>query len=387
VTVNTPWAGGVVAARRRRFGYVRRLPSGRYQASYLAPDGLRRTAPGTFATKRAAEQWLSTTEAELLRGDWLDPDDQRETLLAFGERWIKERQGLSPRTRDLYGWLFGKYIGPRIGSKSLGELDSAGIRAWHARLLDDGVSATMTAKAYRLLRAILMTAVDDAIIARNPCRIRGAGTERPAERPVLTVPQVLDLAAAMPAAYNVMVLVTTFGSLRWGEVTALRRRDIDSLTGAVHVHSAFSRRYSGEIIRGAPKSRAGDRVVVLPRPVAARLVQWLSSGVASDPDALVFAGDKGGPLHRGNFNRRVGWTQNVAAIGAAGLHFHDLRHTGNQLASDSGATPRDLMARMGHDSVRAALVYLHRTQGGDRKIARAMEALFPRDSAAPAGDA
>ena len=83
----------------------------------------------------------------------------------------------------------------------------------------------MAAKAYRLLRAVLNTAVDeDRILARNPCRIRGADQENAAERPVLTVAQVFELADAMPhRRLRVLILVTAFASLRWGEVTALRR--------------------------------------------------------------------------------------------------------------------------------------------------------------------
>lgn len=79
-------------------------------------------------------------------------------------------------------------------------------------------------QAYRFLRAVLMTATDDQIIARNPCRIRGGGTERPDERPVLTARQVLDLADKMPDdGFRVMVLLAAFASLRWGELAALRR--------------------------------------------------------------------------------------------------------------------------------------------------------------------
>jgi integrase len=84
------------------------------------------------------------------------------------------------------------------------------------------------------------------------------------------------------------------------------------------------------------------------------LAEHLAKNVADDGGALVFAGDKGGPLHRGNFNKRVRWVENVAAIGAPGLHFHDLRRTGNTFAAMSGASLRDLMTRMGHDSMRAA---------------------------------
>ncbi|GAA2097804.1 hypothetical protein GCM10009780_45810 [Actinomadura alba] len=59
----------------------------------------------------------------------------------------------------------------------------------------------------------------------------------------------------------------------------------------------------------------------------------------------------------------------VAAIGVPGLHFHDLRHTGNTIAAQSGASLRDLMDRMGHDSVRAAMIYQHGTSEAGKAIA------------------
>jgi hypothetical protein len=83
--------------------------------------------------------------------------------------------------------LFGKYLTPKLGKVAIGDIDPARVRAWRAGLIEQGVSVTMVAKAYRLLRAILMTAADDGIIARNPCRIRGAGSEQTQERPVLMV--------------------------------------------------------------------------------------------------------------------------------------------------------------------------------------------------------
>jgi hypothetical protein len=59
------------------------------------------------------------------------------------------------------------------------KLDTATVREWRAGLLEAGVSATMVAKSYRLLRAILNTAVtEDELIIVNPCRIEGAGEER-----------------------------------------------------------------------------------------------------------------------------------------------------------------------------------------------------------------
>lgn len=362
-------------ARRRRFGYVRKLPSGRFQASYLDPDAVRRAAPETFATKRDAERWLSVVETELLRGEWRDPDRQREPLASFGKRWIEERPNLRVRTIDLYRWQFGKHIEPQLGKVAIGDLDPARIRRWRADLLAAGVSASSVAKAYRLLRAILMTAVDDDVLARNPCRIRGAQNEETPERPVLSAPQVLQLAQAVPARFSAMVLVAAFGSLRWGEAAALRRRDVDLDTGCVYVRRSLSERSTGEIVEGPPKSRAGARAVALPRPVLVALADHLATFSDTDLDALVFTGDKGGPLRRSNYNKQAHWAESLAVIGVPGLHFHDLRHTGNHLAAQTGASLRDLMRRMGHDSMRAALIYQHASDTGDRRIADALDAV------------
>lgn len=101
------------------------------------------------------------------------------------------------------------------------------VRRWRAGLLADGVSPTMVAKAYRLMRAVLNTAVDDDIIDRNPCRIRGASDEKAPERQTLNPRQVQQLCMAVPSRFSALIAVTTYGSLRWGEVTALSRRDID----------------------------------------------------------------------------------------------------------------------------------------------------------------
>jgi hypothetical protein len=86
---------------KRRFGSVRKLPSGSWQARYTGADGLHRSASLTFDTKLAAEQWLVETEADMLQGEWLDPDAGTIKLDEYISRWIKERD-LKPRTREEY---------------------------------------------------------------------------------------------------------------------------------------------------------------------------------------------------------------------------------------------------------------------------------------------
>lgn len=91
---------------------------------------------------------------------------------------------------------------------------------------------------------------------------------------------------------------------------------------------------------------------------------------------MIFVGEKGAVLRRGNWRRSVNWSTAVTAVGLPeGFHFHDLRHTGNHLAAISGATTRELMHRMGHASMRAALIYQHATNERDQEIARKLSAM------------
>jgi integrase len=354
----------------RRFGAIRKLPSGRYQARYLGPDGIVRKAPQTYATKSEAERYLTLVEAQLMRGEWIDPDRGKIRLQDYAERWIRERANLRPRTVALYSWLLAKHVTPYLGAVAVNRITPPMVREWRARLLGAGVSQTTAAKAYRLLRAVLMTAVkEDELIRVNPCRIPGADQERTAERPVLTVPQVFALAAEMPVRFRAFVLLVTFASLRWGEASALQRQDVDVVAGVVRVRQAYVEIRGQGLVLGPPKSRAGVRTVAIPDVILPVVREHLDANVGLEATALVFAGPSGAPLWRGNFNKLVGWTEAVRRIGAPGLHVHDLRHTGNTLASKSGASLRDLMTRMGHDNPRAALIYQHRCEAADRAIA------------------
>jgi hypothetical protein len=157
----------------RRFGNVRRLPSGRYQIRYPGPDGRMRAGAETYERLTSARWALALIEAQLVTGEWTDPIGRKIRLRSYAERWIAHHAGLRPRTRELYAWLLSAHIIPYLGAMPLGSITPDTVREWRATLLSAGVSQTATAKAYRLLRAVLMTATEDRIIPRNPCRIRG----------------------------------------------------------------------------------------------------------------------------------------------------------------------------------------------------------------------
>jgi hypothetical protein len=84
-------------AGKRWFGRVRRLPSGRWQARYLGPDGIDRPAPDTFATKTEANVWLTLKEAEIRGGDWLDPDAGAVLFAEYTTAWVPSGPTCGPR--------------------------------------------------------------------------------------------------------------------------------------------------------------------------------------------------------------------------------------------------------------------------------------------------
>ncbi|WP_101785807.1 tyrosine-type recombinase/integrase [Nonomuraea indica] len=140
--------------------------------------------------------------------------------------------------------------------------------------------------------------------------------------------------------FRALVLLATFASLRWGEVSALRRSDLDLEGATVRVRAAFVERSTGELVLGPPKSKAGRRVVGIPQSIIPTLREHLNTYVGNESGAPLFPGAKGGPLPRSGFNTRTRWVDVVRDTGMPGLHFHDLRRMGNMLAAESGAGQR-----------------------------------------------
>jgi len=293
----------------RRFGNTRSLPSGRFQIRYPGPDGRLRTGTTTYASKVLADRALTMIEAQMLTGEWTDPQRGKVKFGVYAETWIVQRANLRARTVELYTWLLVRHIRPYLGDMPVSKITPELVRDWRATLLREGVSASATAKAYRLLRAILMTAADDRIIPRNPCRIRGAGDETPEDRPVLTVAQVFDMADRMSARrFRALVLLATFASLRWGEAIALTRNDIDLAARKVSVRRQYVE-LTGQLVLGPPKSQAGTGTVAIPASIIPALRDHLDTYVGIDGTALVFTGPRGGVLRRGNFRRGSGWAK------------------------------------------------------------------------------
>jgi integrase len=167
---------------------------------------------------------------------WIDPKAGKTTLDEYAERWLEQRNELAFRTREHYGYLLELHVLPTLGRTALINLAPSTIRSWHASLAQ--MHPSTAAKAYRLLSAILRTAVVDGFLVSSSCKVDGAGIERPAERPVATVAEVGALETAMPEHLRLIVDLATWCQLRRVELLGLRRKDVDLDRASIHVEQS-----------------------------------------------------------------------------------------------------------------------------------------------------
>ena len=369
-----------MATGRRGFGAIRRLPSKRYQASYLGPDLARCVGPKTFQARIDAEGWLAQ-ERRLIETDrWIPPNlrnasrTSRVTLRTFAAEAIPRRrvrgESLRPRTVKLYEGLMDRVIGPQLGDKTLRELRRADVNKWYSSLPAD--QATQRAHAYALLRSLFEQAIDeDVLTGPNPCAFRGAGvTRRRREIRPASLSELASLVTATQDNLKAAILLAAWCALRFGEVFELRRSDVDLEAGAIHIRRAVVRIDRLEVV-GRPKSEAGVRTVAIPPHIQPALEHHLDCHVGKGRNALLFTTVADQYWTHGNFYKTA-WIPARIAAGRPDLRFHDLRHTSAVLAAQTGATLAELMARLGHSTSVAAMRYQHAAAGRDSEIAAAL---------------
>jgi integrase len=265
--------------KNRQFGSIRKLNSGRYQVRYRGPDGQMRPAPCTFARKSDAAKWLSLKEAEMTKGAWIAPELSSRKFREYAWQWMHDRV-LKVRSAELYQGLLRNHLLPTFGDLGMDAIDEALVRRWRKERLEAGKTAkrpfgpVTVAKAYRLLHAIFETAAEqDRIIPRNPCCIKGAGQEESAEREIVSIPVVLEIAKAVPVRYRTLVMLATFADMRWGELAGLRRGNIDLETCEIRITETIAEPDKGALLPETPKSQAGRRTVAFPVELAPE-IRW-----------------------------------------------------------------------------------------------------------------
>jgi integrase len=357
------------------FGSVDKLAKG-FRARYYGPDGRRYPAPTLFLTKRDARAWLALRHAEIIRKAWELPEAHenkptKTTFAEYAEQWLAQRD-LKDRTREHYRKLLDQHLlKASLASMPLSSITSDDVRNWYTRF--GAKTPTLRAHCYGLLRTIMATALSDGKIKITPCVIRGAGTAKRVKkiRPA-TLDELEIITAAMPDQYQAMILLASWCALRFGELTELRRMDVDLADEVIRVRRAVVLTTEG-FKQTSPKSDAGIRDVAIPPHLLPALEDHLARRVGKERDALLFGAKRGGYLAEGTLFRHFRKAREAAD--RPDLRFHDLRHSGAVLAAHTGATLAELMARLGHSSPAAAMRYQHAAQGRDREIAALLSKL------------
>lgn len=383
-----------MATRKRResFGAIRKLPSGRIQASYVGPDSRRHSAPQTYDNITDARAWLAAQQTAIYQGKWDGIVVSREentkqsrghVLGDYATTWVETRknakgQKLRPKTQEDYKKLHKGPLAPLLGLQ-LSALTPELIRRWYTET-EAGGAVTQTSHAYGHLKSILNTAVDDQIIPFNPCLIRGAQNARTG---IVTRPPTDDeleiIVNVIRPRFRAMVQLAAWGGLRFGELIELRRKDLQFITDEdgkldlikVSVTRAVDFVTGQGALIGPPKTEAGVRVVTLPPFINDDVVTHLDRFVDSGSEALLWPATNGGHLRQSSHAKS--WYPARAAAGRTDLRFHDLRHFhGTKFGQLPEMTTKELQDRLGHASYQAAMRYQHST-GRDENLVRLLK--------------
>jgi len=357
---------------RREFGSIRKRASDRWEASYHGPDG-RRISLGTFATFSDADFALANVEVNLRRGIWIDPRAARIPFCKIANEWAATTFDLRPssRLRDL-GYL-NRYILPRFGTTDLADIEHRAIQGWVVDLDAKNLAPATVKIAGQIMGKILASAVRTGRIPSNPAEgIRYPRNER-REMRFLTAAEVLALVETMDHRYQAAILVSAFGGLRVGELWGLRRSRVDLVRRSLSVCEILTEA-EGHLFAGPPKTRAGRRMVPLPR-VAVEALGAHMAAHPGEPEEYVFRAPSGGPVRLASWRTRF-WTPAVRKAGLVPLRPHDLRHTAVALWIAAEASPKEVAVRAGHTSVAFTLDrYGHLFPGHEEKVNNALDSM------------
>lgn len=357
----------------------------RYSACYRDAEGRTRSA-GIFTGKKEAEREARKAEGKIASGEWVDPADGKLTFEKYVEDWWWPSRQLEVSTRAAYRSYLDKHFLPYFGRRAMATITTTAIEAWIGKALKEGLSPRSVRKYHSMLKTIFQRAVRDRVIAFNPC----AATELPKAvgkpRTIPTPEQFERLLAEIPPRWRLMILVEIETGLRWGELVALRPRNIDFLRRLIHVRETVvevSKKMSptGErmIFKNYPKDDE-HRSLTVGQP----LIELISSEIAErglSREDLLFAATlrpDAGPVSRNTFRTKV-W---LPALERARLDFHvrvhDLRHAHASWLLAGGADLRAVMERMGHSQVTTTQLYLHALPEADQQALAAFERIRSR---------
>lgn len=325
---------------------VTKRPNGRWRARYRDRSG--REHARHFGRRVDAESWLGEANAALVTGTWTSPERGKATVEVWAEQWVATQTQLKESTAYRYRSLLRAHIIPQWGTRRLIDISHAEVATWVAQMAQVRAPSTVR-QAHRVFSLLMALAVRDQRIPHNPAEgVRGLPKPRRPEARFISRAQVEELADAAGTDSDVIRLLALTG-LRFGEMAALRVRDVDFLRRRLTVEQAVTE-VGGKLVFGSPKSHQQRRVGI-PRS----LVEQLSARCArKGPDDLVFTSPKGGAIRLRNFRRTI-FNPATQAVGLSDFTPHDLRDTAASIAISAGANVKQVQNMLGHASAAMTL--------------------------------
>ncbi|MFI0964153.1 tyrosine-type recombinase/integrase [Streptomyces sp. NPDC021080] len=373
----------------------------RYRARYVGPDGTEKSKSFRDKELRLAKQWLVQIEADMSRGQYIDPRTARTTFRQYAERWVKAHTG-EINSREAAERRLRLHAYPHIGSRPLGSFKPEHIRAWIADLED-----TVPAESHRRIivgtvSAALSAAVEDGLLSKNPCRARSVTLPKPGKPRVdpWTPVQVFAVRSGLPHRFQAAVDVGAGCGLRQGEIFGLAVDELDYEGGWLTVGHQL-KRIRGKYVFALPKG-GKTRDVPLPKSVASVLRGHLKEFEPIDvtlpwrtPDGpfvtkrLIFSGVEGGHVRVSHFNDHR-WKPALAAAGViparkAGERYasapedgmHALRHFYASVLLDAGENIRALSSYLGHSDPGFTLrTYTHLMPSSEGRTRKAVDNIY-----------
>lgn len=367
---------------KRSFGHIRKLPSGKHQASYTSPLGARVNAPYTFLTRGDASAWLSAQEVMISSGKWHEPASKATQTTkstdfrAFVEHHIKLQTNadgslLRESTKNLYKRLLRVNL-RAFHLTAIEEISAAQVSEWWAESISTG-KKTAASKAYKLLSASLRRAVGEKVITSNPCMVKGAQSAVSGKKVLIpSLEEVGLIAQHINPRYSRLVILMAFGGFRFGEATELRRKDVnetvvnETRTFVFSVERAVTL-VGTELGKGyhlvdKPKSDAGVREVTV-SSMLAPMVESILGDLDEDTDSLLFprASDTNRHVRHDVFMNSWRPALVRAGIPAGKYSPHSLRHFAGSHLHLAGANIPELKQWLGDKSTAAVMRYVHST--------------------------
>lgn len=329
--------------------YVRRLPSGKWQATIRLHDGKRRTH--TAPLKGEVTAWAVEQEARLRRDGMYDPGATRITYDEWRKKWWAARV-VEEHTRRKDRGILRNHIDPHFTGRRVSSIGRMDVQGWVSGLEAAGVGPQMIRRAYNLLSSMMGAAVLEGLIPTTPCR-KIALPKTPTRHPAWFTPeQATAIVRALPERHGIAAALMMWTGLRWGEMAGLRVRDVDWSRSRVLVVGA--RTQEGKW-KEYPKSAKSRREVPVPAKVLALLAP-LAEGRGSDEPLFVTA-MHGRPWSAANW-RKV-WDAAVAEAKAPPYSPHVCRHTAASWLVQAGVSLYEVQHLLGHESFNTTMRYAH----------------------------